>query len=119
MRDLTKGNPTRLMILFALPVLLGNICQLFYNLVDTKIVGEVLGGNSLAALGAAGPLNTLIVGFLLGLTNGFAILVSRSFGAKKETELRKNVAGTLVLGLATSIVLTIISLIFLKPMLHM
>ena len=119
MRNLTKGNPTRLMILFALPILLGNVCQLFYNLVDTKIVGEVLGGNSLAALGAASPLNTLIVGFLLGLTNGFAILVSRSFGAGNEKELRRNVAGTLVLGITTSIVLTIVSLIFLKPMLHM
>lgn len=117
MKDLTKGNSTRLIIEFTIPVLIGNILQLLYSLIDTRIVGENLGDISLAAVGATNPVNTLIVGFLLGLTNGFAIQVSRSFGADNKKELRKSVAGTIKLGLIVSIILTIVSLIFLKPLL--
>lgn len=117
MKDLTKGNSTRLIIEFTIPVLIGNILQLLYSLIDTRIVGENLGDISLAAVGATNPVNTLIVGFLLGLTNGFAIQVSRSFGADNKKELRKSVAGTIKLGLIVSIILTIVSLVFLKPLL--
>lgn len=117
MKDLTKGNSTKLIIEFTIPVLIGNILQLLYSLIDTRIVGENLGNMSLAAVGATNPVNTLIVGFLLGLTNGFAIQVSRSFGAGNKDELRKSVAGTIKLGLIVSIILTIVSLVFLKPLL--
>lgn len=117
MKDLTKGNSTRLIIEFAIPVLIGNVLQLLYSLVDTRIVGETLGNKALAAVGATNPVNTLIVGFLLGLTNGFAIQVSRSFGAGDIKEMKKAVAGTVKLGLMVSVVLTILSLVFLKPLL--
>lgn len=117
MKDLTKGNSTRLIIEFAIPVLIGNVLQLLYSLVDTRIVGETLGNKALAAVGATNPVNTLIVGFLLGLTNGFAIPVSRSFGAGDIKEMKKAVAGTVKLGLMVSVVLTILSLVFLKPLL--
>ncbi len=118
MKDLTQGKPIPLIIRFAIPIFIGNIFQLLYSLVDTRIVGDLLGEESLAAVGSTNSVNTLIVGFLFGLTNGFAIIVARRFGAKKEEELRKSVAGTIVLGLATSLLLTILSSIFLYPLLE-
>lgn len=118
MKDLTKGSPIRLILIFAIPIFIGNIFQLLYNLIDTRIVGELLGEQSLAAVGSTNSVNTLIVGFMIGLTNGFAILVARYFGAKDEKELRKTVAATLVLGIGTSIVLTILSVTFLMPLLR-
>ena len=81
MKDLTKGSIIRLILAFALPVFIGNILQLTYNLVDTKIVSQVLGEQSLAAVGSTNSVNTLIIGFLNGLTNGFAVIAAQYFGA--------------------------------------
>ena len=67
MKNLTEGNPVKLMLSFALPVCIGNIFQLFYSLADTRIVGSVLGGNSLAAVGATTAISTLLIGFLQDL----------------------------------------------------
>lgn len=80
MKDLTKGSPLKLILQFAFPVCLGNIFQLFYSLADTRIVGKYLGVNALAAVGSTNSLNSMIIGFLLGMTNGFAIIVARYFG---------------------------------------
>lgn len=117
MKDLTKGSPIKLLLSFAVPLLLGNIFQLFYNLADTRIVGETLGETAIAALGATSSVNTVIVGFLNGLTNGFALLTARFFGARDEKRLRQSVAATLILGFATAAVLTLASLVFLDPLL--
>lgn len=117
MKDLTKGNPVRLLLAFSLPLLMGNIFQLFYNLADTRIVGETLGENAIAALGATSALNTVIIGFLNGLTNGFALMTARYFGAKEHDRMKQSVAATLVLGFLTSALLTIASLVFLDPLL--
>lgn len=119
MKDLTKGNPARLMISFALPVCLGNIFQLFYSLADTRIVGSTLGENALAAVGATTAISTLLVGFLQGLTNGFAIIVAQSFGSGKEERLKKAAAGTFLLGFLTTVVLTILALAGLTPFLSL
>lgn len=118
MKDLTNGKPLKLIFQFGLPILIGNVFQLLYNLIDTRIVGETLGEQSLAAVGATNSINSLIIGFLLGLTNGFAITVARSFGAKDEKELRKSSAMTVVLGVLTTLVLTILSVVFLMPLLR-
>lgn len=118
MRDLTKGNPVRLILMFALPVFFGNVFQLVYSLTDTRIVGSLLGKEALAAVGATTSMSNLVVGFLFGLTNGFAILVARRFGENNEREMRRAVAGTLVLGIGTAVILTILVSIFLKPILH-
>ena len=117
MKDLTRGNPGKLMIQFAIPILIGNIFQLFYSLVDTRIVGSTLGNEALAAVGATSTVNNLIIGFLVGLTNGFAILVARDFGAKKEEALGKDLASILKLGMMISLLLTLLSISFLKPLL--
>lgn len=88
MKDLTKGNITKLILMFSLPLLLGNVFQLFYNLADTRIVGQTLGKNAIAALGATSSVNTVIIGFLNGLTNGFALVTARFFGAKEFDRLK-------------------------------
>lgn len=118
MKDLTKGKPSKLILQFALPVFLANICQLFYSLVDSRIVGQTLGDSALAAIYATNSVSSLIVGFLLGLASGFAILVARNFGANDVTELKRSVAGSLLLGLLTAVVLTAASVIFLRPLLQ-
>lgn len=118
MKDLTKGNPTKLIIQFAVPLLIGNLFQLFYSLADTRIVGKTLGEASLAAISATSPVNNLLIGFLNGLTNGFAIIVARNFGAKDEKNLKRSVAGTLTLGLITAILMTVFSVMFLRPLMR-
>ena len=117
MKDLTKGNITKLILMFSLPLLLGNVFQLFYNLADTRIVGQTLGKNAIAALGATSSVNTVIIGFLNGLTNGFALVTARFFGAKEFDRLKKSVAHALTLGIATAIALTALSLAFIDPLL--
>lgn len=117
MKNLTKGNPLKLILLFALPLFIGQIFQLFYGLVDTRIVGETLGETSLAAVGSTTAVSDLMIHFMNGLTNGFAIIVATFFGAEDEKALKKSAAGTLLLGLLTAIVLTILATIFLYPIL--
>ncbi len=119
MKDLTVGNPRQLIMEFAIPIFIGNIFQLLYSLVDTRIVGSTLGNNALAAVGATSTLNTLIIGFLIGLTNGFAIWVARDFGAGDEKNMRRKIAGTLKLGVLISFILTILSVGFLPQILRM
>ena len=94
MKDLTKGKTLPLIMGFAIPIAIGNIFQLFYSLADTRIVGQFLGENALASVGATSSLNNMIIGFLLGMTNGFAIIVARSYGAKDEKAIKKAVAAT-------------------------
>lgn len=108
MKDLTKGNPVRAMVSFAVPVALGNMFQLAYSLADTRVVGSVLGESALAAVGATTSISTLFVGFLSGLTNGFALLIARELGAGREKGVRRFGAGTLLLALITSLVLTVV-----------
>lgn len=98
MKKLTEGSPIKLIISFAIPLLFGNIFQLFYNLADTRIVGETLGENALAALGATSAINTVIIGFLNGMTNGFSLLTARFFGAKDEKPYETNSGGNLSFG---------------------
>ncbi|MBD5136264.1 MAG: MATE family efflux transporter [Lachnospiraceae bacterium] len=117
MKDLTKGSPLKLILQFAFPVCMGNIFQLFYNLADTRIVGSYIGKNALAAVGSTNSLNSMIIGFLLGMTNGFAIIVSRYFGAKKYEDMKKAVAATFELGIIVSFLFTIISVVFLENIL--
>lgn len=77
-----EGKASALILSFALPIFLGNLLQLTYSLVDTRIVGSFLGEDALAAVGATSTLSGLIIGFLLGLSNGFAIITAQKFGAK-------------------------------------
>ena len=118
MKDLTKGNITKLLFGFAVPLFIGNVLQLTYSLIDTRIVGSILGESALAAVGATTSLSNLIIGFLQGLTNGFAIIVAQHFGAGNYKDLKKSVALSVMLGLAMSLILTVLSLVFLYPLLR-
>ncbi len=119
MNDLTKGKPGKLIIKFALPLMVGNMFQLFYSFADVWIIGKFLGENSLAAVGATSTLNDFIVGFLIGLTNGFAVITARYFGEGNEKQLRKSVIHSIFYGLIISAVLTVASLVFLPQILGM
>lgn len=117
MKDLTKGSPAKNMLEFALPVALGNLFQLCYSLADTRVVGSTLGESALAAVGATTSISTLFIGFLSGLTNGFAILISRQFGAKDQNGVRRFAAGSLLLGALTSLLLTVLCIAGLPALL--
>ena len=114
MKDLTKGRPSVLILTFALPIFLANLLQLTYSLADTRIVGTFLGDNALAAVGATTTLSNLIVQFLMGMCNGFAIISAQCFGAKDMDRLRRSLGNSLVLGLLAAVVLTIGGLVFLQ-----
>lgn len=117
MKDLTKGNSLKLILQFSIPICLGNIFQLFYSLADTRIVGKYLGEEALAAVGSTNSLNSMIIGFLLGMTNGFAIIVARYFGAKKFNEMRNAIGVTFSIGISVSFIFTVLSVGFLEKIL--
>lgn len=110
MNDLTREKPIKVIIHFAIPICVGSIFQLFYSLVDTRIVGSTLGLDALAAVGATTTLNTLIVGFLVGLSGGFSVIAAQYFGAGDRLRVRRSFAAALVLGLVVSAFLTVVSL---------
>lgn len=118
MKDLTKGKPSTLILSFALPIFLGNLLQLTYSLVDTRIVGSFLGEDALAAVGATSTLSGLIIGFLLGMSNGFAIITAQKFGAKNVRDMKKSFAMSLTIGTGISLIITVCGLMFLNPILR-
>ena len=109
--DMTNGNPVKLILLFSIPLLIGNIFQQFYNMVDTIIVGRFVGVDALAAVGATSSMVFLVNGFATGLSSGFAVLVSQRFGAKDEKGLRKAVASAITLTIISVVIITIVSLL--------
>ena len=117
--DMTRGNPLKIILLFALPILVGNIFQLFYNIVDAMVVGHILGEDSFAAVGATSAVYSLIISFANGMANGFSIIAARFFGAKEEDKLRKSFASSICLATVISVVLTILGQVFLRPMLNL
>lgn len=118
MKNLTEGNPLKLIIQFALPLFAGQLFQLFYSLVDTRIVGETLGEMALAAVGATSTLSDLLMNLLIGLLNGFGIVISTYFGAKNEIDMKKAIACTLLFGTSIAMIASVLSLCFLTPILQ-
>lgn len=116
--NMTEGSILGCLLTFAFPILIGNIFQQLYNVVDTAVVGNVLGDNALASIGAAAPIYSLVVSFANGITNGFAVIIARAFGADKEDEIRKSVALTFVLTAVLSVIFMAGSLLLLNPLLN-
>lgn len=106
-KDMTVGNPLKIILLFSIPVLLGNLFQQFYSMVDTVIVGQYLGQDALAAVGATGCLMFLVLGFANGIAQGFGVMVSHAFGAKNYELLKHYVALSLFLTVIVSVLLGI------------
>lgn len=118
MKELTKGKPIKVILLYTIPLLVGQIFQLFYSIVDTRIVGQTLGAEALAAVGATTSLSDLFIFFIFGSINGYAIITASCFGAKDDEGLKKAISGTVILGGVSSIVLSIMCLLFLNPILR-
>lgn len=116
-KDLTYGAPAPLLFKFSIPVILGNLFQLFYTLADTVIVGRTLGPEALAAVGATGTIIYFILCFVQGLTSGFAILLAQYFGAGDEKNVRRCVGISTLLSLFFSIVITAVICILARPVL--
>lgn len=106
--DLTTGNPFRVLFKFAVPVILGNLFQLFYTLADSVVVGKTLGANSLAAVGSTSIIVYFVFCFINGFTGGFGICLGQRFGAKDEEGMRKSIAASTVLSVIFAVVLTAI-----------
>ena len=118
-KDLTSGSPLKVILLFSLPLVLGNLFQQFYALADTIIVGRFCGVSALASVGATGSVNYLILGFVIGVCNGFAIPIAQLFGARDYSDLRRHVANAAWLCIAASVVLTISTVALTRPMMQL
>lgn len=118
-KDLTSGNPLKVILLFTLPLMLGNLFQQFYALADTIIVGRFCGVSALASVGATGSVNYLILGFVGGVCNGFAIPIAQLFGARDYKDLRRHVANAAWLCIVGSVVLTIATVALTRPMMEL
>ncbi len=117
--DLTKGNPLSVLLKFAFPLLLGNIFQQLYNMVDTIIVGHYVGANALAAVGSTGTIMFLVLGFSQGLTTGFTVLTSQRFGAGDEKGTKISVANGILLSVIVAIGVTILSYLSMPSVLRL
>lgn len=115
--DMTTGSPAKLLFSFAMPLFIGNILQQFYNLADTSLAGHLLGDTALAQIGATAALYSLITNMAFGLNNGFALFVSRNFGADNKTEMKHSVCWSVLLCAISTIVLTTAFMIFRRPLL--
>ena len=108
-KDLTTGRPIAVITRFVLPLLLGNLFQQFYNMVDSAIVGKYLGPDALAAVGCTGSINFLIIGFMVGISSGFSIIVARYYGAKDMDGVRRAIGTILWLSIGISAAMTTVS----------
>jgi putative MATE family efflux protein len=116
-REMTSGSPVKLILSFAVPLLLGMLFQQFYSMVDTIIVGKSLGVDQLAGVGSTGAINFMIIGFCNGVCSGFAIPIAQSFGAKDYKRLRKFVANAAWLSIAFAAVMTVVVCVLCRQIL--
>ncbi|MBD5130917.1 MAG: MATE family efflux transporter [Ruminococcaceae bacterium] len=118
MKDLTKGRPIKLIALFALPILLGNIFQQTYSLADIMIIGQNLGNNSIAAVGTTAPVVSLMFNIINGSITGFAIIVAKHFGAGDYDEMHRTIARMSVFAGGLTVLIIAAMTVFIDPLLH-
>lgn len=112
-RDMTEGNPLRLILAFAIPLFIGNIFQQVYNMVDTMVVGYHLGDQAIAAIGATSSLYSLIVNFAGGLNAGYGIIVTQRFGAHDKKAMKQAIAGMILLDMVIALSLSVLAILCL------
>lgn len=118
--DMTQGKIIKLILLFSFPILFGNIFQQFYNVMDTAVVGNVLGDDALAAVGATSPLFSLMVNSIAyGITNGFSMVLARFYGGKEEEKFKRALFMSYILAAVIAVLLTAIALVSVKPLLRL
>lgn len=119
MMDMTKGKPWKLILTFSIPLLIGNIFQQLYSMVDTIIVGRFVSVSALAAVGSTGAMSFFILGFVIGITSGFSVVTAQRFGAQDEAGVRRSIATSIVLCILFTVILTILSMWAANPMLQL
>ena len=117
--DMTQGSSLKLILKFTVPLLIGNIFQQLYNMVDSVIVGKYVGANALAAVGSCGSVNFLFFSLSSGLAIGIGIMIAQYFGAKMEKEIRRTIINGAYLLTAASVIVTVISYAFAPQILGM
>lgn len=115
--SMTRGNPARLILMFTIPLIIGNLFQQLYNVADTFIVGRTLGIGALAAVGSTGNILFLIIGFIFGFTSGLTILTAQRFGAQDWEGLRLSYAAGILISATATVLLTIPSILLARPLL--
>lgn len=116
-RTMTEGNPGKLILTFALPLMAGNVFQQLYTVVDTMVVGKYLGVDALAALGASDWMNWMMLGIVQGFAQGFAIRMAQEFGAGKYDSLRKVIGNSGILAFLSSLLLVALGQLAARPVL--
>lgn len=116
--DMTKGNETSLLLRFTLPMLVGNIFQQFYNMVDSIIVGRFVGTNALGAVGSVGCITFMFFSLCLGLGSGIGILISQYFGAGQDDYVKRIIANAIYITLGTGVLMSLCGVFFAEPILH-
>ncbi len=116
-KTLTEGNPAKLILFFAIPLFIGNLFQQLYGLVDTFIVGQVLGVNALAEVGCTGSITFFILGFTGGMTSGLTVLTAQRFGAGDEEGVRRSFGASILISLAVTVIMTVFSVVFCREIL--
>jgi putative MATE family efflux protein len=119
MKDLTVGNETRLILKFAMPMLVGNVFQQLYNVVDSIVIGQFVGKQALAAVGASFPLIFVLIALIIGIGMGFSIVISQFFGAKNIDKVSKTIDTMWIFLFITSLVVTAVGIIFSGPVLRL
>lgn len=116
-RNMTEGRPVSHIVAFALPLMMGNVFQQLYTLVDTMVVGRALGVSALAALGSVDWLNWLMLGIVQGLTQGFAIRMAQEFGAGQLEQLKKTIGNSIILSVISTVFLLFVGQLVARPVL--
>ena len=116
-RDMTEGSPVRHILIFALPIVAGNLLQQVYSLVDTVVVGRVEGVTALAAVSSSGWLDWMMLSIAMGLAQGFAIQIAQSFGARDTAQLRRAAGQSVMLAAVGTVLLELVAQLSLQPML--
>lgn len=118
-KNMTVGKPLKIIVMFALPLMLASVFQLFYNLTDSVILGRFVSSDALAAVGVTTPVSSLLIGFSAGLTTGFAIPVAQAFGEKDEAKVKKYFGNAIILTVIIAVIITSIALITCRPLLRL
>ena len=117
-KDMTSGNPGKIILDFTIPIFIGNVFQQFYSMADTIIVGKFVGTKALAAVGSTGTINFLIIGFVMGMTTGFTVLTAQKFGAGDMKAMRQTVGSAAVLSIIMSALITVVSMLCMRPLME-
>lgn len=117
--DMTEGSPWKKIVLFTLPMLVGNIAQQLYNTVDSVVVGNYVGDNALAAVGSAGPILNLLIVLFVGISVGAGIMVSQYFGAREREELSLTIGNCITLTAIASLFVMVVASLVARPLLEL